>query len=253
MDPAITEGGWQGSRRRGEEQGAAAHRETRIGAQRAEHRESTRDHARGAVITRVPFDQDAAAAQAVAAPIGGVAAHDDRAAPHALAVAGQRRTEKVAGVAGDVQEPALHLRRGERAAVAADGDTAAAQAEPEVRAGVALDLDRTVEHALPDAVELVAGVAEDEVRRVFPVQVEQLVDAGLAVAVRKLDGGDVARRPAREPGRCQRGTVDALARRTLQHERERAHPAASVRDLGLDALPSIPVVPMGPLAEWLMP
>ena len=191
--------------------------------------EGARDHARGAVITGVAFDQDAAAAQAVAAAIAGVAAHDHRAAAHALTVAGQRCTEEIAGIAEDVNQPALHLRRGERAAVAAHADAAAAQAEPEVRAR-RRPRPRSAPSNMPftDAVELVAGVAEDEVRRVFPVQFEERIDAGLAVAARKLDGGDVAQRSALEPGRCERGAIDALAGSVLQRERERAHPMMSL-------------------------
>ena len=201
----------------------------RAGAPSGDH-QGAGQQARTAGCACLAAHQDQAAPHAVAEAIAGIARHRDDAAAHAGTVADQRGAEPVAGIAGDAQQAALHAVGGAIAGVAFDEQFAAAQTLAGIVPGRALDAQRAGRHALAEAIETAAaGTNQQRGAGLARRHREQIAQRhGITVQPHGLRG-DVAGGAAAQGFGQHAAHVDAAGRGGTQSQCHGAHARISRR------------------------
>src|SRR5262245_18233954 len=226
---AIVEGGRKLLGAFAENQRTAAHEIARQGADLAAYHQGAGDHAAAGPAAGGALHENRAAAHAVAGALASIAAHDHDTAAHADGLAGERATDAIAGIAGDLDHAAAQARGRPWAGVAADRQAAALHQPAGLAADVAVHHDLAFAHPLADLIEPVARVLDADVPRVAHAQAERVTDRDAGARGLQLEPGDLGLRHGGQPIRHQRRQVEPLLRPRPKRENRRLPGSSSLR------------------------
>ena len=132
---------------------APPHEVTGQAAAFPEHDQRSGDHPASRIIPGGAFDHNGAAAQAVARALAGISAHDQHPPGHALHLAFERRAEKAASIARDLEFAARHGAARAGPAIAHRDEITAAHVAAKRFAAIAFDDDFSGLHILANVVK----------------------------------------------------------------------------------------------------